>query len=301
MIVVIVISGIVCLDIIFQGICELENCLDIIIEIIDVVDICFDNIVVVFDFVVIFIGNIIGILIWMGIGIIDFMVGIFDLLVMGFGIFNVIVIYEEMSCFYVDMIIIVVNVQLSVFFIVSGFICEDDISIVIYIGDGSVMVIYDWNFGIGIVVSGIDAGFYEISWVDGGNQIIILMVIENGCVFDLFLIMVEVVDLFVVFVIFCVSNNILIIFFWNVVVGVIGYQVNVIDVLVGVMEMVDLVNCMYIFSDFVLEDQVIIEVVVLIDNICGGVSSMQMCMSDFCSEWIFGIVGYGLFCEDEGV
>ena len=295
------ISGTACPDITFQGTCELENCPDITIEITDVADICLDNTAAAFDLVATLTGNTTGILTWMGTGITDPMVGTFDPLATGPGTFNVIATYEEMSCFYTDTTTIVVNAQPSASFTASGPICEDDISIVTYTGDGSAMATYDWNFGTGTVVNGTDAGPYEISWADGGNQTITLTVTENGCASDPFSTTVEVVDSLVAPVISCASTNTSITFSWNAVAGATGYQVNVIDAPAGATETADLANRMYTFSDLAPEDQVTIEVVVLTDNICGGVSSTQTCMSDPCSERTFGTAGYGPFCEDEGV
>lgn len=295
------ISGTACPDITFEGTCELENCPAITIDITDVAPICLDDTAAAFDLVATLTGNTTGTLVWSGTGITDNMAGTFDPLATGPGSFNVVALYEEMACFYSDTTTIVVNPQPSASFTATGPICEDDISIVTYTGDGTAMATYDWDFGSGTIVSGADAGPYEISWADGGNQTISLTVTENACASDPFSTTVEVVDSLVAPIISCTTDNISITFSWNAVAGATGYQVNVIDAPAGATETPDLANRTYTFSNLMPEDMVTIEVVVLTDNICGGVTATQTCSSDPCSERSFGADGYGPFCDDAGV
>ncbi len=295
------ISGTACPDITFEGTCELENCPDITIDITDVTPICLDNTAAAFDLEATLIGNTTGTLVWSGTGITDIMAGTFDPLATGPGTFDIVATYEEMACFYTDTTSVVVNSQPSASFTATGPICEDDISIVTYTGDGTAMATYDWDFGSGTIVSGADAGPYEISWADGGNQTISLTVTENACASDPFSTTVEVVDSLVAPIITCDSDNTSITFSWNAVAGATGYQVNVISAPAGATETPDLANRTYTFSDLMPEDQVTIEVVVLTDNICGGVTSTETCSSEPCAERSFGTDGYGPFCDDAGV
>lgn len=80
---------------------------------------------------------------------------------------------------------VVVNVKLIVDFLVISLVCVDDLMIIIFMGIVGVMVIYDWLFDGGIIVSGFGVGFYEVSWDILGDKNISFMVIENGCVSDL--------------------------------------------------------------------------------------------------------------------
>ena len=295
------ISGTACPDITFEGTCSLDNCPDITIDITDVDPICLDDTAAAFDLMATITGNTVGILNWSGTGITDPLQGTFDPLATGPGNFSVIATYEEMSCFYADTTLIIVNAQPSASFTATGPICEDDVSIVTYTGGASAMATYDWDFGNGTIVSGTDAGPYEINFADGGNQTISLMVTENGCASDPFSTTVEVIDSLVAPIISCATDNTSITFSWNAVAGATDYQVNVISAPVGAVETADIPNRTYTFSNLTPEDMVTIEVVVVTDNICGGVSSTQTCSSDPCSERSFGTAGYGPFCDDAGV
>ncbi|MEO0728388.1 MAG: gliding motility-associated C-terminal domain-containing protein, partial [Bacteroidota bacterium] len=295
------ISGTACPDITFEGTCSLDNCPDITIDIDDVAPICLDASAMAFDLNAVITGNTAGVLSWSGTGITDPAQGTFDPLATGAGNFAIIATYEEMSCFYADTTLVIVNAQPSASFTATGPICEDDISIVTYTGGASAMASYDWNFGNGTIVSGSDAGPYEINFADGGNQTISLTVTENGCASDPFSTTVEVIDSLVAPIISCTADNTSITFSWNAVAGATGYMVNVIDAPAGAMETPDLANRMYTFSNLAPEDMATIEVIVVTDNICGGVSSTQTCSSEPCPERSFGTDGYGPFCDDAGV
>ncbi|MGH1435775.1 MAG: gliding motility-associated C-terminal domain-containing protein [Lewinella sp.] len=294
------ISGTACPNISFQGNCALENCPDITVDITDVAPICLDANTTSLDLVATLTGNTSGTLSWMGTGITDPIAGTFDPTATGAGSFDIIATYEETSCFYADTTTIVVNAQPDASFNATGPVCEDDISIVTYTGGADPAANYNWMFDGGTIISGADAGPYEISWPDGGNPTISLTVTENGCPSDPFSLSVEVIDSLIAPIINCDSDNTSITFSWNAVAGATDYQVNVIAAPAGATETADIPNRTYTFSNLMPEDEVTIEVVVITNSICGGISSTQTCASEACIDRFFGPDTYGPFCADAG-
>ena len=67
----------------------------------------------------------------------------------------------------------------STFFVSD--ICINEIANVIYTGNASSNAQYNWDFGAANVISGTGAGPYQLSFIQPGNYIISLQVIQNGC------------------------------------------------------------------------------------------------------------------------
>jgi gliding motility-associated-like protein len=63
-------------------------------------------------------------------------------------------------------------------------VCAGENSTVTYTGNASTAAVYNWDFGLGTIVSGSGQGPYEILWPGIGNYPISLVVTENGCVSD---------------------------------------------------------------------------------------------------------------------
>lgn len=49
------------------------------------------------------------------------------------------------------------------------------------------MVNYNWDFDGGMVVLGMGFGLYWVIWDMDGDKIIFLMVMENGCISEVFM------------------------------------------------------------------------------------------------------------------
>ncbi len=63
----------------------------------------------------------------------------------------------------------------------SGNICFKGIANISYNGTASNDAEFNWDFSSGSIISGIDAGPYEISWDSSGEKLISLFVTEDGC------------------------------------------------------------------------------------------------------------------------
>ncbi len=101
----------------------------------------------------------------------------------GPGLVNVSLVVSENGCTSppTNMPVYVKPIPTSDFTAVSP-VCLFDTSAVTFTGTASANATYAWNFAGGIVVTGTDAGPYEIRWPADGNFSLSLTVTDDGCV-----------------------------------------------------------------------------------------------------------------------
>jgi|GEM_PF-230841 len=77
---------------------------------------------------------------------------------------------------------VTVNTTPTSTFTTPASLCKDEVGNIIYTGTGTAAATYNWNFDGGTVVTGTNAGPYDLSWATAGLKNLSLTVTENGCV-----------------------------------------------------------------------------------------------------------------------
>ncbi len=162
-------------------------------------------------------------------------------------------------------------------FSVDPIICIDSTSTITYTGTANSNAIFIWNFDGGNIISGSDAGPFEIDWAIAGNYNITLTVEENGCVSTQTLENIVVEDPIPNPVINCTSTTSTVTFTWSNVNGATSYQVNDLSGNGGM-----IIGNTYMVSGLANGEEVIIEVTAFGNNACGPTVVQASCTADDC-------------------
>lgn len=260
--------------------CIAMDCPTVVLEITPVDDICFGG----FGVPIMLEVNITspgptGTGMWDGPGIIDPVLGIFDMVNAGFGMHTIIYNYEESACDYSESIMINVFEIPTADFTVGSPICTEELTTVTYTGNADPSASFTWNFDGGIASPGAGIGPHLVNWTDEGIKTITLEVTENGCVSEFtFEVEVEVDEAFTPPPFNCVTTTESVEFIWNNVAGADEYVITVLSGQAGDMTS----DTSILFSGLVPLDEVIIEVEINGENACGSIIVQESCVASEC-------------------
>lgn len=162
-------------------------------------------------------------------------------------------------------------------YFVDSIICIDSTSTIFYSGNASANANFTWDFDVGNITSGNDAGPYEIDWIVAGIYNITLTVEENGCISSQTSESVVVENPIPSPVINCSSTTSTVTFTWDDVIGATSYQVNDLSGNGGVT-----IGNMYTVSGLTNGEEVIIEVTAFGNNTCGSTTVQASCNANNC-------------------
>ena len=123
--------------------------------------------------------------VWSGNGIVDASQGIFDPQVAGPGVHPITFTVTLNACDFSAPYSITVFDSLTADFVLDPLICQTDAAGLTYTGNASGSAMYDWDFGPATVLAGSGAGPYQLMWSSPGNQTVRLQVSENGCLSEI--------------------------------------------------------------------------------------------------------------------
>ena len=263
-----------------QANCTANDCPDIIIDIQQVADVCLDNNAVPFDLMATISGGVGGgSLSWSGDGITDPLAGTFDPSAAVNGENIVTALYEEGNCTFTQDISINVFELPEASFISDTLICIEDEAIITFDGTVAPGLIFNWDFGGGIAVPGTGQGPHDISFSDGGQQAVSLILEDaNGCISEPFEVTIEVDEPLIAPMISCDATTSSIEFTWPLVTGATDYEVSVVSGPTGVFTPPD----NYLVDGLNPDDEVTIELTVSGDGACPPVSIQQTCIAVDC-------------------
>jgi gliding motility-associated-like protein len=277
--------------------CVAEDCPDVMIDLPVVDPICLDASATTVDLDATLMGDDgTGTETWSGPGITDGVAGIFDPTVAMVGNHVISYTYQQGNCTYNSSLTIIVNPQPTADFTVESPICVDGTSTITFTGSAGAMATYDWNFGDGTVVSGMDAGPYEISFPTSGTKTITLTVTDNNCASEEFTQTIEVDEPLPAPVISCNSTNTSITFSWDDIAGANGFDVIQIFGQAGTLN-----GNSYEVTGLEPGDSVRIRVIALDDGPCDNVASELTCYAQDCPDITVTIDPVGPICSNEGV
>ncbi|MGB3548069.1 MAG: PKD domain-containing protein, partial [Saprospiraceae bacterium] len=205
----------------------------------------------------------------------------------GVGVHTITARYTEDGCPFTA------TVQFTVFALPTGDftfapdeICVNGTTTVTYAGSGGAGATYAWNFGSATVVSGSDAGPYELQYDAAGTFPVSLTVTENGCPGPAFTADVTVADSLAVPVPFCQNTGLdQVTFAWNVPAGADGVEVTVIAGPTGVRS-----GNTYTVTGLNEGDEVTIEVFATGSGVCGNSNTAQVtCQAQSCDPVVVTI------------
>ena len=277
--------------------CVAENCPNVIIDLPTVNPICLDAFATIVDLDATLMGDDgTGTEAWAGPGIIDAVLGIFDPTVAMVGNHVISYTYQQGNCTYNSSLTIIVNPQPTADFTVVSPICLDGTSTITFSGSAGAMATYDWNFDDGIIVSGMGAGPYEISFPAPGTKTISLRVTDNNCESEEFTQTIQVEEPLPAPIISCNATNTSITFTWDDIAGANGFDVVQIFGEAGTVN-----GNNYEITGLVPGDSARIRVIALDDGPCDNVAAELTCFAQDCPDIIVTIDSVNALCSNEGL
>jgi hypothetical protein len=281
--------------------CTAADCPNVMISIDAVADICLDASTLPLALTANIAGGAGGgIVEWTGPGITDATNGTFSPADAGTGSHDITVTYTEDNCSWSAMTTITIFPVPTADFTADAEVCVGAAATLTYTGTASDMAQFDWSFDGGDASPGTGMGPQLVTWDEGGDEpdkLVRLTVTENGCTSPSFETTVTVYDSLAAPPIVCDSDNTSITFGWAPVVGATGYTV---DVLNGPMGTLAADELSYSVSGLTPGEEVTIQVNVLTDSPCGGVTATATCNAEPCAPLLFADITYGPFCADAG-
>ncbi len=170
----------VCGPIIMTGDCVAQNCPPVTVDLEPINNVCLTSTTQPIQLDATTIGGMgTGTFTFSGSGVSN--TGIFDPQMANLGTNVLSVEYAEGTCSYAAIINVEVNQTPTATFDVSNAICLTENAFVAYSGNATNNATYNWDFDVGIIVNGSNAGPYEIVFNSIGVKTISLSVEENGC------------------------------------------------------------------------------------------------------------------------
>ena len=273
--------------------CVAEDCPDVMVSIDSIAPQCLNGLVVPVNLTVTLSGdNGLGTGTWSGPGIIDVMLGTFDPIIAGEGTPTVVYTYIEGNCTYTASQTIEVNAPPIGGFTVDDSICIDLSSTILYVGSAGPDADYQWNFDGGTAVPGIGQGPHEVTWTTGGTKSVTLIVNENDCISDAFLVEEVFVDIPLTDpVISCNTTTSSITFSWMDVPEAVSYNVTVLQGPMGVLN-----GTSYLVDNLNPGDVVEIEVEAVGVGPCGNSMASLSCIAEDCPDVMVSIDSVAPIC-----
>jgi len=271
---VIVEGNTVCGNITLTGDCIAQDCPMISVDIEPVSNICLSSATQPIQLSATA-GNNLGTFSYSGNGVSN--TGVFDPAAASLGTNVITVQYTDGTCSYTGSTQIVVNQMPTADFVVSTGNCVGENAIILYNGSASNNANFNWNFGGGNVVSGANAGPYELSFFSPGVRTVSLFVEENGCTSITESNQIQIDPELSPPVISCQPMLNEISFQWGIVPNAADYQVQVMSGQTGILNGTE-----YTVSGLSPGEQVTITVIANSANSCPSVSSTFTCESINC-------------------
>lgn len=233
---------------------------------------------------------------WSGIGVVDTENGLFNPIIAGAGDHAITMTYTEGPCSQSSTIIMTVfDKPSAAFSLAPDNVCIDDLVTTTYTGGNDInTATFNWTFGGGVADPGMGGEPQEISWPTAGDQMVTLVVEENGCVSDPVMQSVTVEAPLNSPVLNCSSSVDEIIFTWAAIDGAIDYQVNVVSGQVGVQGPLS-----FTVSNLSLLESVDIEVIAIGDGACGNSAPAELeCIAEDCPDVVITVTDPMPICLD---
>ena len=266
--------------------CSAQDCVPIDVAIDPMDDLCLDAALEPDTLVVTVTGGSGGSGEWSGPGIIDSLLGVFDPVLADTGAHDIIYTYTEGLCDYRDTLTInVFAVPTADFTIDNGLVCINDSVFVSYAGSADTSAIFNWDFGGGTADPDTIAEQYFVNWAAGGQQIISLIVEENGCLSEVFADTVDVQEPLPPPAITCgTATTTSTEFTWDPVPGATGYNVEVLTGQSGT-----LAGTTYTVGNLQPGEAVTIRVTAETDSPCGPSTAEFTCNAADCPVFTIDI------------
>ncbi len=215
---------------------------------------------------------------WSGPGIVNAALGIFDPNVAGPGQHTITITYTEGPCTgTASRVIQVFNTPNAQFSVQPAAVCTEQPVSITYSGGAGGGANYIWSFDGGVAIPGAGVGPHFVSWAVSGTKTISLIVSENGCISTAFSHQITVEQPLAVPIINCAATNTEITFSWNEVPGASGYDVVLLNGVVGTQN-----GNTYAIANLMPGDSARIRVTALNSGPCGPSSAELNCTAQAC-------------------
>jgi hypothetical protein len=218
-----------------------------------------------------------GVGVWSGPGIVDAAQGLFDPTVSGSGQHQVTFTTDVNGCSFSDAYTVTVFDSITADFIVDPLICITDNANLTYTGNASSGANYAFDFGSATVVAGSGQGPYQLSFASPGSKTIRLQISDNGCTSDLTSQNLDVTATLNAPVVNCAANTSSVSLCWTSDPLAAGVMVNTLTPQVGTMNG----NCID-FGGMVPGDSVAIEIITQSSGPCPSISDTFSCIARNC-------------------
>ncbi len=226
---------------------------------------------------------------WIGTGIDSS--GHFDPSASGTGSIDLSLTYTEGICIYDTSFSVMVLPTPEASFNAPSVHCMDDIMTLAFNGQASSEATYEWDFDNAIVLTGSEAGPYELSWPASGTTAITLIVDDGGCT-DTLIHEIQIDAPLAAPVINCEETTLSsILFSWESVPGANTYAIEVLTGQSGTQN-----GNSFLVEGLAEGESVTIEVTAIGDSVCGNSSAEMTCTTITCEPVNLSLIGDESVC-----